>query len=334
MLYYFAFALAISFIITYAVIYLSHHKNWFIDCHKSDKPQRFHEHPTPRAGGIGIFVANLLAILTPIGWKLLLAGVIAFATGLVEDLYSRFTPRRRLVFQALSSVVFSILFGLWVTKSGLSFVHIPILLAVPLTIIAVVGVINAVNIIDGFNGLSSGLAMLVLSSMGYVSYTLGDTNLTTICAINIGAILGFAVFNFPKGKIFLGDGGAYFLGFVVAEVSIMLFSWHTNVSPWYPLTLMIYPVWEVLYSMYRRRFIHKVSSTQADKMHFHQVVYARITHSNPKTAALVVSIYTPFVALSTLYYADTKVQMILICLFVMFYVLVYDALIKYRPRKK
>jgi hypothetical protein len=129
------------------------------------------------------------------------------------------------------------------------------LAAVVVTIFAVAGVANAVNIIDGFNGLAAMCVVMMLGSLAYVAFQSQDAVIALCALAGLGAVMGFFIWNFPAGLIFLGDGGAYFLGFFVAELSILLLQRNPEVSPLCPLLMCIYPIFETVFSMYRRRVV-------------------------------------------------------------------------------
>ena len=169
-------------------------------------------------------------------------------------------------------------------------------------------VANATNIIDDYNGLAAGHAVIVLAAMAWVSALVGDDFLFTSALAMIGALLGFLVWNYPKGKIFLGDGGAYLLGFWLAEISVLLVVRHPEVSPWFPMLLLVYPIFETLFSMYRRKFVQGQSPGQPDRMHMHQVIYMRLTRartdvSDSASLTRLNSMVAPFGWLMTLFCA-------------------------------
>lgn len=110
------------------------------------------------------------------------------------------------------------------------------------TMIAIAGAANAINIIDGYNGLAAVISAMIFAGFSYVSYYLGDRLLLITSVGMIGAIVGFLVWNYPRGLIFLGDGGAYFIGFMIGAVSVLMLARHPEVSAWFPLLLCIYPV--------------------------------------------------------------------------------------------
>jgi len=95
----------------------------------------------------------------------------------------------------------------------------------------------------------------------------------------LGAMIGFMSLNWPKGKIFMGDGGAYLVGFILAELSVLLIARNPSVSPWFPLTLLGYPIFETLFSMYRRKFLHQTISGHPDALHLHQLIFKWIVRN-------------------------------------------------------
>ena len=141
---------------------------------------------------------------------------------------------------------------------------------------AVAGIANAINIIDGFNGLASMCVVLMLGALAYVAFQVGDPTVATLALAGIGAVLGFFLWNFPGGLIFLGDGGAYFLGFFVAELSILLLVRNPTVSPLFPLLACIYPIFETVFSIYRRRFLRATPPSMPDGIHLHSLIYRRL----------------------------------------------------------
>lgn len=264
--------------------------------------QKFHTQPTPRIGGVAV-AAGLMA-----GWGLaptdvrallgpmLLAGVPAFVAGVAEDLTKRVGVAARLLATMLSGVA-----AWWLTGVALNRLDIPLLdtvvawtpVAVAFTAFAVAGVANAVNIIDGFNGLSSGTVIILLTALGLIAQGQGDPALALACAAVAVAVGGFWLVNFPLGKIFLGDGGAYLSGFCLGWLAVLLLMRHPNVSTWLVLLACAYPVTEVLYSVWRRRRA-RLPSGAPDNLHLHsliktQVVLRFVPHWHPRMRNAAVS---------------------------------------------
>lgn len=308
--------------LAYFLIYYSHKKQIFIDCHESDKPQRFHTAPTPRVGGLAIFLASVGFFSYYLGVVIGLAVSIAFLSGIIEDLKGNISQKMRLLIQALAATIFVVLGGHYLKTIGLG-IEFPYIFAVVFTIFAIVGVVNSVNIIDGLNGLASGISITSLFVFFILALYLEDIAIATSCLAVLAATLGFFVFNFPKGKIFLGDGGAYYLGFVLATIAILIVSRHSGVSAWFCLAVVIYPIWEVVFSIYRRRKLSGKKATEPDKMHLHQVLMRSRKLSNPKAAIIIVASFLPFQLIAILVYNIGYIAFFLSLCFVAMYQYVY-----------
>lgn len=252
--------------------------------------QKFHDHWVPRLGGVPVFasfVATLLlsALLSntalDLSVRLLICTLPAFGIGLLEEITRRAGVTPRLLFTMIAAALGWWLLGGKLTRLDLPFVD-PLLQTVPLaafalTLFAAGGVAHAVNIIDGYNGLSGFFIAAVLAAMGIVAWQAGDGLVLRVSLIAMASVLGFLVWNFPYGRIFLGDSGAYFLGFLVAELSILLVHRNPEVSAWCPLLLMVYPVWETVFSMIRRGSEGGLQRMgQPDALHLHQLIYRRL----------------------------------------------------------
>jgi UDP-N-acetylmuramyl pentapeptide phosphotransferase/UDP-N-acetylglucosamine-1-phosphate transferase len=167
-----------------------------------------------------------------------------FLVGIAEDLTKKVAARWRLLATCVSAALAVWLLGAVILRTDIPGIDQLIRwmpMAIALTLLCVTGVAHAVNIIDGFNGLASMCVMMMLLGIAYVAFQSGDEFVASTALIAAGAVLGFFVWNFPAGLIFLGDGGAYFIGFVVAELSVLLLTRNPTVSPIFPLLLCAYP---------------------------------------------------------------------------------------------
>ena len=245
--------------------------------------QKFHFSATPRIGGLAILAGLCVAWLNAsqelksmIG-IFLLAGLPAFVFGIAED-----TTKKVSVLQRLVATMASGLFAWWLTGYSITRVDvwgIDSLLSVSFfsvlfTCFVVGGVANSINMIDGFNGLASTTSTLAFTSFALIAYQAGDMQLAAISLVLASCVLGFFGVNWPFGKIFLGDGGAYFVGFSLAWVAVMLIERNAQVSAFAAVLVCVHPVTEVLLSIYRRK-IKKLHPGQPDRMHFHSLVYRR-----------------------------------------------------------
>lgn len=256
--------------------------------HDLDGVQKFHAQPTPRVGGLPILAGLLVAficakLLGAMGgevWLLLLAALPVFLAGLIEDLTKRVSPFARLMAAFVSAALAAWLLGAVLDRLGLPWVddalHHVWILQLLVTVFAVGGVCHSVNIIDGYNGLMAGVGVLACAAFAYVSLQLGDNFLFVVSVALAGGLLGFMFWNFPRGLIFAGDAGAYLVGFLLAELAVLLVARHPGVvSPWFPLLVLIYPIFETVFTILRRKQ-RKAAAGLPDSMHFHQLVYKRL----------------------------------------------------------
>ena len=245
--------------------------------------QKFHTAPTPRIGGVPIVLGLIVAwgkapvdiqhMLTPI----LFAGIPAFIFGVLEDITKRVG-----VMQRLLATMASGLLAWWITDYSLTRVDIWgvdwvlgfTLVSVVFTAFAVGGVANSINIIDGFNGLASTASTLAFIGYALLAWRVGDVQLAGVALVLAACVWGFFWVNWPFGKIFLGDGGSYFVGFSLAWVAVMLIERNPSVSAFAALLVCAHPVTEVLFSIYRRK-IKKMNPGHPDRLHFHSLVKQR-----------------------------------------------------------
>ena len=246
--------------------------------------QKFHIHPTPRVGGLPMVLGLLAAvIMCPPDlrnklWPWLIAGCPAFAFGLAEDFTKRVGVSARLFATMASGALACFLTGYALTRVdvwGLDWLLQYTAIAILFTSFAVGGVANAINIIDGLNGLASSMVIWALLAIAVLATRLGDTVLTAACLLIVVSVLGFILVNWPFGKLFLGDGGSYFLGFSLAWACVLLVERHSEVSPFAPLLLCVHPVTEVLFSVFRRR-MRRQHPGQPDRLHLHSLVNRRM----------------------------------------------------------
>lgn len=258
-------------------------------------PQRFHVGDVPRLGGLALWLAITVSWLLGIWqtssgdpgslrlgswvWWWLLALTPAAMGGIVEDLTQRLAVRYRLLLTGCSGLVALVLLGVSVPRLGLpwldTLLHWIPWLGLGISLLAITGLPHAFNIIDGYNGLAGMVALIICLALAHVCIQVGDRSLAALLVCTAAATGGFLVWNYPRGMLFAGDGGAYVWGVVIALASISLVQRNPDVSPWFPLLLLIYPVWETLFSIYRK-LARGVSPGVADALHFHQLIYRRI----------------------------------------------------------
>lgn len=345
----------LSFGISCAMIEITKRTGKILDKDSSTKPQKMHFGDISRGGGIGIFVAFCAGIcaLCALGkieakfLALIIPSSFIFVSGILEDFNYALSPKIRLVLQT-SGVLSAIIIFPNCVLLDIGFA-LPYGFAFIFTIFCMVGVTNAMNIIDGFNGLAGGFALLVLISIAFVSAIVGHFAAFYIALVLLSVVLGFLVLNFPNAKIFLGDSGAYLVGFLLAFLLVILTQDSLQyavdsamqmanlnaqdlpnrfVSAYYGLCVMIYPVFEVLFSIWRRKK-SKIQAMQPDSLHLHTLIFKRITHSNPKTTAFLLIFSAPFIFVPIFCYDKSGILIAFIALFIALYLFVYKRIVRF-----
>lgn len=345
-------AFIMSFLMCRIVLFTANVNNSILMDDQLEDIQKMHDKPVPRIGGAAIFTslvfisvygATIAAKWSQFYSGLLISVFFVFLGGFTEDVSKRVTPLVRLIF-IISAVIFAVFvvhsmslirnlnhqtLNQLLTFDAISFI---------ITCFAVVGISNAYNMVDGYNGLSSMAAILNVAGLYYLSYMLNDTNSQFCCQILIAAILGFFVFNYPRGKIFLGDGGSYIIGFLISLISINIVESHRGaISPFAVLLLVAYPFTEAVFSIVRRKFIHKTSAMAPDNMHLHQLVFSRCLHEklsllqrNARVMPIMMIMMLPQLFCVMYYYDNNTIMLIGLLIYFIYYIYIYTMLIKFK----
>ena len=308
----FVFSLAISFLMTPPV------KNFAervgaIDVPKDER--RIHNHPIPRMGGLAIFIGFMcsLLIFVPMTKEvsgLLIGALIIAVMGAVDDIVSL-----RPVFKLLAQVAAALV----AIRSGISFSYISSInifshetavaigyLSVPFTMLWIVGCTNAVNLIDGLDGLACGVSAISSLTMLVVSLFVAEPVVSIILAALTGACLGFIPFNLNPAKIFMGDVGSQFLGYVLATTSIMgMFKFHAIIAFLVPVFALALPLSDTVFAFFRR-ILHGQSPFHADKGHFHHRLLA-MGMSQKQAVAVLYSVSALFGLFAVLLVGDSVI---------------------------
>lgn len=243
----------------------------------------------PRVGGLAIYISllGLIPLLSfgfiplsvvldlnadELTW-LILSAFPVFLAGLAEDLGYTMSPKLRLFSSAVSSLLALIFFESWVNKLGIPIFDDLLMFspfAILFTVFATVGVVNAFNLIDGLNGLSSYVIISVSFSLSLLAFKVTDLQILIFLVLLIAAVLGFLILNFPFGKIFLGDGGAYTLGHLLVWSAILLVNNASEVSPFAILLIFFWPVADTILAIWRRWKLG-TPTDRPDRLHFHQL---------------------------------------------------------------
>ncbi len=326
--------------------------------HDLSGPQKFHTRPVPRIGGVAVIAALLLGgVAAQLGgvpdsrllWLLIATALPTFVFGLAEDLTKDVSPRRRLLFTAVSAALAAWWLDAVLLRTAIPGVDQLITMtpfAVALTIFVVTGVANSVNIIDGFNGLASMCVLMMVLALAYVAFQVGDMFVFNAALVVAGAVLGFFVWNYPAGLIFLGDGGAYLLGFVLAELCVLLLRRNPDVSPIFTLLLCSYPIFETLFTIYRRKVVRGTATAAPDAIHLHTLIHRRVvrwmagecldrrqTTRNSLTSPYLWVLCLSSVIPAVLWWDNTPALTACLGVFVVLYVLLYRSIVRFKTPK-
>jgi UDP-N-acetylmuramyl pentapeptide phosphotransferase/UDP-N-acetylglucosamine-1-phosphate transferase len=305
---------------------------------------KVHRTPVPRIGGFGILAGVIAGALlldqVEAQWMLLLllAALPAFTGGFLEDLTRKVTPYSRLLFSFGAAATGYFLIDARITDLDLPYDDLLFryeIFSFGFTLFAVGGFAHATNIIDGMNGLSGFVASAILAAIAAVAWQVGDERILAAALIVMGATLGFLVWNFPRGVIFAGDGGAYFLGFAIATLAVLLVHRNSEISPWFALLVLWYPVWETVYSMVRRR-VRGRSPADPDGLHLHTLVYRRIVklHERPVARSALTTVCMLALGLATvvpawLFWGETWILQAFAAAFALAYLRIYRRIVKF-----
>lgn len=355
--YSFLFAFMASLVMSMLVIRYQHvHSRYTMD-HDLAGVQKFHLHPTPRVGGLPIFIGLIVVSLFfgmqhdfSLQLPLLLCSLPVFLAGLVEDLTKRVSPRVRLFAAFISAGL-----AAWLLQAVLARLGVPGLdwllevipvLAFFITVFAVGGVCHATNLIDGYNGLMAGVSIICSLAFALIAYKLNDIHLVVLAVSLAGTLLGFLVWNFPRGLLFAGDSGAYLVGFILGEIAVLLVLRHpSQVSPWFCMLVLIYPIFETIFTIYRRR-LRNAATGFPDAMHLHQLIYKRLVswmvgrteaaymlRRNSLTAPYLWVMAMLTVVPAILFWQDEHLLQLTALCFVLLYVWLYWRIVNFRvPR--
>ena len=284
--------------------------------------QASHKVPTPRLGGMAILIGILAALalgLRDFNSIVFLAVLPVFLSGLLEDFGYETSPKLRLLVMAISAVIVTVATGEAVSSVDVDFVdkvfELPVI-GLIFTIFAVVGLTNGVNLIDGVNGLASSKVIFASLALSYVAAQHGDTALFTAALLIAAATLGVFVVNFPFGRIFMGDAGAYSLGFILAWIVILLNERHPEISAWSLLCIISWPIFDTVFAIIRR-LKSGAATDRPDHLHFHQLVMRAWelisagqmprSVSNPLATVTIWPLTLPTIVLGAVYCEDNSI---------------------------
>ena len=288
--------------------------------------RRINQKVMPTIGGLAIFIAFAIGSIWQFHeylfmkkvWAILLGALIVVITGFIDD-RKELSPLQKSIGLFIAALEIYFVAGLKMDTISIPFFGMFHLgwLSFPVTIIWIFAITNAVNLIDGLDGLASGVSMIALSTIGIVSYFyLPDnigTYLTMLIFLLVAAILGFFPYNFHPATIFLGDTGALFLGFMISVVSLHNLKNVTFISVVTPMFILGVPITDTVFAIIRRKF-NKQPISSADKMHLHhRLLSLGFSHRGAVLTIYGLALTFSFIALLMTYASTPAIILMIIC---------------------
>ncbi|GBF12297.1 MraY family glycosyltransferase [Tepidibacillus sp. HK-1] len=273
--------------------------------------RKVHTKVMPRMGGVAIFLATTIGIILfaneteePLFW-ILLGSLVIVITGIIDDI-KPLSAKTKLVFQIIAAAI--------VVSGGvkIQFITVPVFYKIIylgewswlVSILWIVGITNALNLIDGLDGLAAGVSSIALSTIFIMSLIMGNTMVAIITLVLLGATIGFLFFNFYPAQIFMGDSGSLYLGFFLSTLSILGFKNITVVSYLIPIVILGVPIFDTIFAIIRR-FRLKLPITAPDKKHLHHCLID-MGFSHRKTVLIIYGINILF-SLAAIFLSQTTV---------------------------
>jgi len=316
---------------------------------KRNSPQTFHKKSTSRMGGPVLFLSLLFWYLLDyknidsIFLLILISSLPIFIAGFLDDLFFDIKPYQRILLMMPTPILLFYLVGLEIRSVDIYYIDELIkfdIFALFFIIFAFVGIANSFNIIDGFNALLLGYCFTIYATLYFAGNASG--NLHFFMAPIFFALLGIFTLNL-FGKIFLGDAGAYLIGTLIAT-GLIIHQQTNDLSPWFVFLMLIYPVTEVLFSFIRKTFIRGKSALQPDGLHFHMLIYKRVSNKigfrrvrlrHLIVTMFIVSINLPFMVSANIFSTNSSALMLISFWYLLVYTLIYFILLpKYIFRQK
>ena len=290
--------------------------------------RKVHKKPIPRLGGLGIYFGFLLGYIL-FGKEslqmnsILIGSFIIIITGVIDDI-SPIPAKYKFMGQLAGAAIIPLYGGIILKDVSALGLYINFgIFSIPITILFIVSVINCINLIDGLDGLAGGLASIYFLTIGVIALLLNNANGLDIVLtfIMLGSTLGFLWHNFNPAKIFMGDSGSMFLGYIISVIALLGFKNVTLTSFIVPLMLLAIPILDTLLAILRRLINHKPISAP-DKNHLHHQLL-NMKFSQRKTVLIIYAVDILFAVASIIYIIGDFTQGLIIYSVLLIIVLIF-----------
>lgn len=287
-----------------------------------------HKHEIARIGGYAIYISSLIGSMLFLKTDhqinaILISGFIIFMVGLYDDAHD-LSPKVKLIFEVIAALIVIVYGQIYIKGFGYFPSDAMTLLSGIVTLFWIIGITNAINLIDGLDGLSAGISIIVLITISVTSILSGRSDIAALSLVLAGSIMGFLFFNFHPAKIFMGDCGALYIGFMISVISLLGFGY--NASGFFtlgaPIIVLMVPIMDTLIAILRRKIHHKKFS-EADRGHLHHNLMFKLNLGQRKSVLILYLVTILFSLSSYLYYYNQMAGTILfIALMILFEIFV------------
>lgn len=273
-----------------------------------------HKHEIARIGGYAIYISSLIGSMLFLKTDhqinaILISGFIIFMVGLYDDVHD-LSPKVKLIFEMLAALIVIVYGQVYIKGFGYFPSDAMTLLSGIVTLFWIIGITNAINLIDGLDGLSAGISIIVLVTISVTSILSGRSDIAALSLVLAGSIMGFLFFNFHPAKIFMGDCGALYIGFMISVISLLGFGY--NASGFFtlgaPIIVLMVPIMDTLIAILRRKIHHKKFS-EADRGHLHHNLMFKLNLSQRKSVLILYLVTILFSLSSYLYYYNQMAEL-------------------------
>lgn len=306
------------------------------------RERHIHKKPTPKLGGLAIFLGFLLGYMffgehSSIMNAVLIGSFIIVLAGVIDDI-TELGPLTKFVGQLAASLIIVFYGGLLIKDISAFGIYIDFsFLSYPLTIFFILGCINCINLIDGLDGLSGGISSIYFLTIGIIATMQGKSGLDFVLTfVMLGSTLGFLVYNFHPASVFAGDSGSMFMGFIISVIALLGFKNVTMTSLIIPLLVLAIPILDTLFAILRR-ILKGENPAKGDKLHIHHQLLNR-NMSQGKTVLVILVIDLLFAIASIIYIVnDMKLAFIvygLLTIIVLLFILKTNVVFDHEEIKK
>ena len=300
----------VSFVISFILTPLVKRIGFETGVYARENNRTVHHGKIVRIGGLSIFLAFIITMAIFFDADktidgILIGGLIIFLGGLIDDIYD-LKPIVKLLIQIFAAIYVITAGDVRLASFNISFFNFDLdALSILITLVWIVGVSNAMNLIDGLDGLCCGISVIVISAIGLIAYFMHRIDIATISLILVGSTLGILPFNFHPASIFIGDSGALFLGYMIACLSLLGFKTTTFITLSFPIVILFVPLADTSLAIIRRK-LNNQKVSEADKSHLHHVIMYKLGMSHRNTVLLLYVVTLLFGGCAVITYLNYK----------------------------